>query len=444
MPSKLHKVVATLQAAVARHRCALRVVVVSAVALAMASVFLGTNALANDPPKPPPSMKVGFSVPLTGDEARKGEQILLALQLWRDDVNAKGGLLHRPVELVYHDDQSNPGKVPAIYRKLISEEKVDLILGPSTTVLSAASMRVISEFGRVEISILGIGANRMFAYPRFFAMPPFGTAGAKTVSQAFFDLAAKQQPKLETVALLTEESELPKAIANGARDNAAAPGMKVIYDKSYSTGASDIAAAIDELKAANADLVLILSGARDLPAVVQKATEQGIAPKIFGVVNADSLNGGSSNAQSEPAFNGTVSAESFALAPSLNFPGQADLLKRYRAEAGQKSLDPSGVPVVPFAYAAGQILAQAVTETGTDDPDKLAEYIHNHTFNTVVGPIEYDPYGEWKQPRVLLTQSRQHAADGGKPGEDNAGQSIVWPPQYKTDDLIYPYPKAKK
>jgi branched-chain amino acid transport system substrate-binding protein len=111
-------------------------------------------------------IKVGFSMALTGSVAPNGKQLLIALEIWRDDVNAKGGLLGRPVELVYFDDQSNPSNVPAIYSKLLSVDKVDLILGPYATNMAAAAMPLIIDKGKTTISILAVGVSEQFDYPK--------------------------------------------------------------------------------------------------------------------------------------------------------------------------------------------------------------------------------------------------------------------------------------
>src|ERR1700750_1291083 len=113
-------------------------------------------------------IKVGFSMALTGSVAPNGKQILLAMEIWRDDINAKGGLLGRPVELVYYDDQSNPSKVPEIYTKLISVDKGDLILGPYATNMAAAAMPAIMQNNKTTISLLAIGVNSHFNYNRYF------------------------------------------------------------------------------------------------------------------------------------------------------------------------------------------------------------------------------------------------------------------------------------
>src|ERR1700737_5145078 len=145
-------------------------------------------ALAADP------IKVGFSMALTGAVAPNGKQLLLALEIWRADVTAKGGLLERPVELVYYDDQSNPANVPGIYTKLISIDRVDLLIGPYATNMSAPAMPVIMANGKTTISILAIGVNRHFNYPQYFSMVPVGPEGVKAFSRGFFEPAPGQSP----------------------------------------------------------------------------------------------------------------------------------------------------------------------------------------------------------------------------------------------------------
>jgi len=135
-------------------------------------------------------IKVGFSMALTGSVAQNGKQLIIALELWRDDVNANGGLLGRPVQLVYYDDQSNPANVPAIYTKLITVDKVDLLLGPYATNMAAAAMPVIMQHNMTTISILAVNVNRHFHYSRYFDMIPVGPEGTKAFSRGFFSLAA--------------------------------------------------------------------------------------------------------------------------------------------------------------------------------------------------------------------------------------------------------------
>ena len=111
-------------------------------------------------------IKIGFSMALTGAVAPNGKQNELALQIWRDDVNAKGGLLGRPVELVYYDDQSNPNNVPGIYTKLITVDKVDLLLGPYATNFVAPAMPTIMQHNKMTFSLTAIGINQVIGAMR--------------------------------------------------------------------------------------------------------------------------------------------------------------------------------------------------------------------------------------------------------------------------------------
>jgi branched-chain amino acid transport system substrate-binding protein len=388
-------------------------------------------------------IKVGFSMAMTGSVAQNGKQLLIALQLWRDDVNAKGGLLGRPVELVYYDDQSNPANVPGIYTKLISVDKVDLLLGPYATNMAAAAMPVIIEHNKVTVTILAVGVNRHFNYPKYFVMQPLGPEGVKAFSIGYFDLAAAQKPKPQTVALLAADAEFAKTSADGARENAKAAGFKIVYDKSYPPSTTDFAPTVRALQAANADVVFVAAYPPDTVGIVRAANEIGLKPKMFGGTMIGLLIT-PIKAQLGPLLDGVVIMESFVPAPSFNFPGVADVLKRYQAVAAGERIDPLGVGFVPFGYAAGQVLAQAVEGCKCLDQNKLADYMHTHDFETVAGEIKYNKDGEWTEARTVFTQFQHVAPSNFQQFADGHVQPVLWPPQYKTGDMIYPYADAKK
>jgi len=187
---------------------------------------------ANAPARAADPIKVGFSMALTGAVAPNGKQNLLALEIWRDDVNASGGLLGRPVELVYYDDQSNPNNVPGIYTKLLSVDKVDLLVGPYATNMIAPAMPVVMQAKKMTIGMLGVNVNRQFNYSRYFSMVPGGDEGALAFSRGWFEIAAAQTPKPRTVALIGADAEFGKTACDGARENAKAGGFDIVYDKS--------------------------------------------------------------------------------------------------------------------------------------------------------------------------------------------------------------------
>jgi branched-chain amino acid transport system substrate-binding protein len=404
-----------------------------------AALLLGllSSAAAAEP------IKVGFSMAMTGGVAQNGKQLLIALQLWRDDVNAKGGLLGRPVELVYYDDQSNPSNVPGIYTKLITVDKVDLILGPYATNMVAAAMPVIMENNKTTIGILGVGVNRHFNYSRYFSMIPIGPDGVKAFSRGFFDLAAAQQPKPQTLAILAADAEFASTSADGARENAAAYGFKIVYDKSYPPPTTDFAPTVRAIQAANPDVVFVAAYPPDSVGIVRAAHEIGLTPKMFGGTMIGLLIT-PIQAQLGPILDGIVIMESFVPSPTFNFPGLADVLKRYRAAAAGEKIDPFGYGFVPFGYAAGQVLAQAVEATKSLDQNTLADYMHSHSFATVAGDFSFGKDGEWAKPRTVFTQFRNVAPNDIEQFADGSKQPIVWPREYKTGDMVYPYADARK
>ena len=203
--------------------------IASLFAVALTAAFsapAGAQAPAGEP------IKIGFSMALTGPLAANGKQALLGMQIWEEEINAKGGLLGRPVKLVFYDDQSQAAPVPGIYSKLIDVDKVDLIIGPYATVPAAAAMPVVIQKKKLFMILFGLDVNAEFKYDRFFAMIPNGP-DATTFTSGFFDTAMQQNPKPQSVALANADAEFGVKACDGARANAKKAGLKIVYDKSY-------------------------------------------------------------------------------------------------------------------------------------------------------------------------------------------------------------------
>src|ERR1700704_4512617 len=221
------------------------------VALGSLAILFAALWWANAPAWAADPIKVGFSMALTGAVAPNGKQNLLALQIWAEDVNAKGGLMGRPVELVYYDDQSNPNNVPGIYTKLISVDKVDLLVGPYATNMIAPAMPVVMQMNKMTIGMLGVNVNRQFNYSRYFSMVPGGDEGTLAFSRGWFEIAAALTPKPRTVALIGADAEFGKTACDGARDNAQKGGFEIIYDKSYPPSTTDMVPIVRAIPATN-------------------------------------------------------------------------------------------------------------------------------------------------------------------------------------------------
>jgi branched-chain amino acid transport system substrate-binding protein len=145
-----------------------------------------------------------------------------------------------------------------------------------------------------------------------------------------------------------------------------------------------------------------------------------------------------------PLMNGLVNHEDFAPAPIFKFTGTEELLKKYQALAPGLGIDPLGYSFPPFGYAAGEVLGQAVMATKSLDHGKLADYMRSHSFTTVVGEVTFGKDGEWVKPRAIVTQWQHVSGNDLAQFTDMRHEVIVWPPEYKTGDLIYPYTDARK
>ena len=409
----------------------------AAVLVVMLLCLPGASAQSGNP------IKVGAGLALTGGGAPAGKMLLAAIELWRDDVNAKGGLLGRPVEVISYDDQSTPSNVPGIYTKLITVDKVDLLLGPYATNFVAPAMPTIMQHNKMTLSLTAIGINRHFNYPKYFSMVPVGPDGVNAFSKGFFEIAAAQKPKPQTVAILAADAEFARSASDGAREELKKYGFKVIYDQTYPPNNTDFTPMVRAVQAANPDIFYVAAYAPDNVGIIRAANEIGLTPKMFGGAMIGMLIT-PIRVQLGPIANGLVIVETFLPSPKLQFPGLNDLMKRYQAKAPELKTDPLGFAFVPMGYAAGQVLTKAVTETKSLDHDKLAAYIHANKFETVVGNIAFGKDGEWTQARQFTTQVQNVAPNNLDQFRDGSRTPVLWPPEYKSGEIIYPYADARK
>jgi branched-chain amino acid transport system substrate-binding protein len=387
-------------------------------------------------------IRIGMSLALTGAGASPSKVINTALEIWRDDINAKGGLLGRPVELVIYDDQSSPTNVPNIYTKLITVDKVDLLLGPYGTNFVAPAMPTIINNQKMTITFTAIGINDNYHYPKYFSMVSTGPEGINSFSIGFFDMAAAQQAKPRTVAIIAADAEFAQSAADGARSQIKKHGFNLVYDQSYPPSTTDFAPVIRAVEATNPDIVYIGAYPPDNVGIIRAANEIGLRPKIMGGAMIGMLVT-PIKVQLGPIANGLITGENFAAASAGQIAGAADFLKRYGERAVVAKIDPLGFAWGPFAYSAGQVLEQAVTAIKSFDQDRLGEYMHKASFKTVSGDFSFGKDGEWSTSRMFWTQVQNAQPNNLEQFRDGSAQPIVWPPEAKTGTLIYPYERAR-
>jgi branched-chain amino acid transport system substrate-binding protein len=388
-------------------------------------------------------IRIGFGMALTGPLAANGKSALLAMKIWEEDINAKGGLLGRPVNLVYYDDQSNPSTVPGIYTKLLDIDKVELIIGGYGTNMVAPAMPIAIQKKKLLIGLFPVAVNNMFNYPRYFAMNPLGPEPKTAVTKALFDVAMAQEPKPQTVAIVGADSEFSQNAIEGARANAKAAELKIVYDQVYPPATADFSPIVRAIRATNPDIVVICSYPLDSVGMVRAVNEAGFKPKMIGG-GMVGLQATAIKTQLGPLLNGFVNYDFWLPVKAMEFPGVLNLLKTYQARAQAEGVDPLGYYTPPFAYAYLQVLGQAVEATKSLDDDKLANYIHNTSFKTVVGDIKFGRQGEWAQSRVPLVQFQNITGNGIDQFRDLSAEVILAPAQYKSGTVIYPYADAKK
>jgi branched-chain amino acid transport system substrate-binding protein len=407
---------------------------------AAATALLVAPAQAQAPSGQP--LTIGFSMALTGPLSPNGKSALLGMKIWEEEINAKGGLLGRPVKLVYYDDQSQAAPVPGIYTKLIDVDKVDLVIGPYATVPSAAAMPVIMQKGKVFIILFGLGVNTEFKYPKFFAMIPSGPDTKPAFTAGFFEVAAAQNPKPQTVAFIAADQEFSRNACDGAKDNAKKTGLRTVYDRTYPPSQTDFTPILRAIQAANPDVVTVCSYPLDSVGIVRAATELNYKPKMIGGAMVG-LQATAIKRQLGPLLNGWINYETWVPAKTMMFPGVEEFLKKYQARAGAEGVDPLGYYLGTWGYAYIQILGDAVAATKSTNDNTLADYIGKTTFKTIMGDVKFGPGGEWAEGRMLQVQYHGIKSTDLEQFRGMDTQTVLTPSQYKTGTAIVPFEKAR-
>jgi branched-chain amino acid transport system substrate-binding protein len=385
-----------------------------------------------------PPIKIGLGEALTGGLAAGGKAALLTYQIWADEVNARGGLLGRKVEIISYDDQSSPSTVPGIYTKLLDIDKVDLVMSGYATVPTAAAMPVIIQRKKLFLSLFALAANDKFRYDRYFQLQPNGTNAKFEFSKGYFELATALEPKPKTVAMVGADAEYSVLALEGARENAKKAGIEIVYDSKYPPNTIDFIPIIRAIKAKNPDLVFFASYPPDSAGLIRAVHEVGLSARVLGG-GMIGLQFAALKTQLGPLLNNVVCYDLIVPEPTMKFAGLDDFLARYRARAVAAGVDPLGIYIPPFAYAQMQILERAITAVGSLDDAKLADYIRSNAFDTVVGRIKFGDRGEWAEARILLVQYRGVVGNAVEQFNNPGKQVIVHPPQFKSGELLTPF-----
>ena len=399
-------------------------------------VSLISKAGADQPP-----IKIGLSMAQTGGLAGGGKASLLGHEIWRDDINAKGGLLGRKIELVVYDDKSSASETPAIYSKLLDIDKVDLLFAPYATVPTAPILPLVKQRGMVLIGNFSFQVNSKIHHDMWFNNAPWGPADAW--ASAFLDIGQKAGGK--TVALLTADQEFAQNLATTAREVATKRNMPIVFDQAYPPNTVEFSGILRALKAAKPDVVYVASYPPDSAGILRAVNEIGIGDnvKLFGG-GMVGLQFGPVMANLGSLLNGVVNFNTWLPEPAMYYDGTKAFFETYSKRAIEAKVDPLGFYLAPFGYASGQLIEAAVKSIGSLDQTAIAKYLHGNEVQTIVGPIAFSADGERKETATLQAQFQgivdKNMDQFKKPGK----QVILFPAKLKSGNLITPFEAARK
>ena len=350
-----------------------------------------TEALATEESPAKEDIKVGITVSLTGDYADFGREEYQGAQMWVGDINARGGLLGRKVELVYYDDESDPETSARLYERLISEDKVDLLLGPYSSDVTLAACEV-AERHNFPMLTTGAAASEIWAqgYKNIFGMD--------APARNYMDLPIHymKEQGLTRIALIYAGTDFPQEIARGVREEAQANGLEIVFDEEYAPDTTDFSALVKRMRASNPDAVIGGTYLNDSVAIVQQAKASRLSPKMFVFTVGPAVRDFGDDL-------GAADAEDvLGVVPwmrSSGMPQSRDFSYRYKRKYGYNAAHHA-----VYGYSGGQILEAAVRLAGTLDKDAVREQLGNMTFRSLFGHYKVNDTGEQTAKQIFVMQ----------------------------------------
>jgi branched-chain amino acid transport system substrate-binding protein len=333
---------------------------------------------------------IGASLSLTGDFADSGQAVEKGYQLWADTVNASGGILGRQVEMKIVDDASSPTQVITNYQTLINKDKVDLVFGPFSSLLTLPAAQVAKRYGYSFIEPAG-GGPTVFAAKLdnlFFVQPAPVVQSGLVFADWVLSLPAAQRPKTAAYAELDDPFSAP--IAEAIRLKFEANGIKTVSKQVYSAETRDLTPVMAKVAAANPDVLVSGTQNEDAYAQVKSLVQLGFNPKFMYMSNGANSPLEFPKQVGANNVNGIFSGADWF--PGSKAAGSADFAKAYIAKYGgtEQQIDPSSAE----AYACGQLLQQVAEKTGKIDNQTIISTLHSGTWPTVVGDLSWNAYGQ--------------------------------------------------
>ena len=386
--------------------------ILGALIAALAVLAAGISGEAQGP------IRIGASLSLTGTYAKLGKNQHEGYKLCEKDLNAKGGLLGRKIEFVVYDDQSTPATAVRLYEKLITEDKVEGLMGPYSSPVTEASVNVTEKYKKVMVAPLA-ATTSIFKRPPdkkrhyvFMVISP-----AEVYLEGLIDTAAKRG--LKTVAVVNEDTLFSKAAASGAVELAKKRGMQVIFQEAYPKGNADFSALLTKVKSLNPDVIAAATYFDDAVALTRQMRELDVNPKAYGVTVGGDL----------PEFYDTLKTSADFIYGAtqwehvLPYPGNTEFFEAYKKEFGH---EPSYHSTA--GYAGCLIYTEAVKRAGSLDADRVREQLFKLEMRTVFGEYKVDQDGFQVAHKMVTFQWQE-----GK-------KVVVWPDELAQGKPRFPTP----
>jgi len=358
-------------------------------------------------------IKVGVTVSLSGQYAAPGSEELQGIQMWAHDLNARGALLGRPVDIVYYDDKSDADTSAALYERLISEDKVDLLLGPYSSGLTLAASRVADK-------------NNFPMVATRASSPDIWSWGNKNIFQVdtpadtYVNLVITSAKKagLSTIALLYEGSDFPRQVAEGVRAQAARQGLEIVFDEEYAQGNRDFSSIVERVRAKKPDVLIGGTYLDDSIAIMKQVKKSGLSPKAIVFTVGPAL----------PEFGDALGPDAdgvlgvVAWMASAHMPMALDFAFRFHEHYGE-----TASVYAAYGYGAGQVLEAGVRLAGSLAKDDIRMQLDHMKFRSILGGYEVDDTGKQLAKDTYVMQW-QH-------GE----RRLVLPRQLRDSPIEYPF-----
>ena len=359
-------------------------------------------------------IKIGASISVTGTYAKLGSYTQDGYLMCAKEINDKGGLLGRKLEFVIYDDRSDAPTAIKLYEKLITEDKVDLLMGPYSSPITNAASTVSEKYKKIMMASLAATTSiweRGFKY-LFMTISP-----AEVYMEGVVDLAA--QHGLKTIAIINEDTLFAKAAGKGTADLAAKKGMKVLLHEAYPKGTTDFSGLLIRIKALNPDVFVGGTYFDDSVAITRQMKELNVNPKMFGAtVGGDVPDFGKQLGKTADYVYGSTQ-----WADNLRYPGVKEFIENYK-----KMFNREFSYHAPAAYGACQIFAEAIRRAKSLDSDKIREQLLKLKITTAFGDYQVDERGFQIAHKMVLIQWQ----DGKR--------VTVWPANLAEAKPLYPTP----